>query len=66
MTPMQTLLYAATLFLALASLLKWKYRREVKAVRMQRSLRIYTARALAELSSEMAGGLSAVALGRAC
>ena len=54
MTPIQTVLYAATLFLALSSLLKWKFRREAKAIRMGRSLRVYQTRLLADgLSGHM-------------
>ena len=58
MTPIQTVLYAATLFLALSSLHKWKFRRESKATRMGRSLRLYQMRLLTELTGEMADGLS--------
>jgi len=43
----QSILFGAALFLALAFLLTWKYRRETKACRMERSLRLYAQRALA-------------------
>ena len=66
MTQIQSLLYAAALFLALTSLLKWKYRREIKTVRMQRSLRLYSLRVLTELSGGIANGLSGANLGTAC
>lgn len=40
MTPI-TPFYAATLFLALASLLRWTYLRQSAARRLERSLRVY-------------------------
>ena len=40
MTPTQPVLFAASLFLALTSLLRWTYRREVTN-HLQRSLRAY-------------------------
>ena len=66
MTPIQLFLYAATLFLALTSLLRRKYRREIKTFRMQRSLRLYSTRVLSELSAGMANGLSGATWGAAC
>ena len=40
MTPIAPF-YAATLFLALASLLRWTYLRQSAARRLERSLRVY-------------------------
>lgn len=40
MTPI-ALFYAATLFLALASLLRWTFLRQSAARRLERSLRVY-------------------------
>jgi len=40
MTPIEPL-YAATLFLALASLLRWTHVRQSAARRLKRSLRVY-------------------------
>ena len=40
MMPLQSACYAASLFLALASLLRWKYHRAVTG-RLRRSLRLY-------------------------
>jgi hypothetical protein len=41
MTTMQPITYALSLFLALASLLRWKYRRQDTPHRVGRSLRTY-------------------------
>ncbi len=49
MTPIQPVLFAASLFLALTSLLRWTHRREITN-RLQRSLRAY----LMKRSSELA------------
>jgi hypothetical protein len=54
MTQADLLLYAATLFLALLSLLRWKLRREVTFDRVRRSLRMYAMKMLAHMPAEMA------------
>ena len=61
MMPGQTICFGATMFLALAALLKWKYRRVARACRLERSLRSYTLRVLAELSAEVSHGLQGTA-----
>ena len=55
MTPVQLMLFAATLFLALASLLNWKSRRHLRATRMERCLRVYLTKGLAGWSDNLAG-----------
>lgn len=54
----QPILYAVTMFFALASLLRWKYRREFPYYRLRRGLQTYAVRVLSELTG--AGGFSAL------
>jgi hypothetical protein len=51
MMAIQSVLYAALLFPALAFLLRWKHVRQSKGIRLQRSLRLY-----------LSGGFSATQL----
>jgi hypothetical protein len=60
MMPAQPILYAATMFLALASLLRWKYRREFPYYRLRRGLQTYAVRVLSELTA--GGSLSGASL----
>ena len=62
MMPAQPILYAVMMFLALASLLRWKYRREFPYYRLRRGLQTYAVRMLSDLSAEVAGTLSGSAL----
>ena len=50
MTPIAPL-FAATLFLALASLLRWSYLRQSAARRLKRSLRVYMMNRPADLTA---------------
>lgn len=55
----QPILYGMTMFLALASLLRWKYLRQSGHNRLRRGLQMYAVRVLSDLSAEVAGALSA-------
>lgn len=52
--PAQLTLYATTMFLALGSLLRWKYRRDFPYDRLRRGLQTYAVRVL---RAEVAGML---------
>ena len=59
MTPIQPVLFAASFFLALTSLLRWTHRREVTN-RLQRSLRAYLTKRSSEITLSVGPHLETV------
>ena len=59
MTPLQPVLFAASLFLALTSLLRWTHRREVTK-RLQRSLQAYLTKRSPEITLSVGPHLETV------